>query len=80
MKCKIKRCSICCTLFYPNSNSQRYCSDECKAFAKKKLDQERRPKKKKKTDSLTKLQKEASKLGMSYGMYVAKMQMQKGAV
>ncbi len=77
MKCKNKRCAICYTWFSPNSNSQIYCSKECKGFATKKIDQEKKPKKKK-VESLTKLQKEASKLGMSYGMYVAQMQMQKG--
>ena len=73
-----RRCPICFEYFTPNSNSQRFCSEDCRKFAKKKAEAEKKPKKKKKIKSLTQLRLESKKLGTTYGKYVAYREVEHG--
>jgi hypothetical protein len=69
-----KKCPYCNKYFMTNSHQRIYCSDDCgkamRAFMRKKS----KPKPKKKTvNPLRDIAIEARKHGMSYGQYVAHM-------
>lgn len=88
---KIKKCDICSKEYLATSERRRYCSDPCRKEANRRNIRERNrqraekakesvlievPEKKKKEMSLTEMAAAARKAGMTYGQYMAKMELQ----
>lgn len=80
-----KICTCCKKKFIPNHSNQKYCCKECSkemnrqnnqryyAEIGKYKEKEKRHPKKKKSLSISEIEKMAREAGMSYGMYIAKM-------
>lgn len=75
-----KNCACCGNPFVVTTHSRIYCSEECYKSMKAILRKKDKPKKKskKKVASLRDMAKEAREHGMTYGQYVAQIEMQKG--
>ena len=76
----IKQCACCGADFIYTIHNKRYCSPECahKVQYEDRKAVNREQKRKKKPKSVRDIAKEAKAHGMSYGKYVAQMEMQKG--
>lgn len=74
-----KECAICKKTYIPRRASQLYCSDECrneqKRISSKKYRANRKRTKNDMKNSLQTIITEARKAGMSYGKYVAMLEM-----
>ena len=76
-----KVCPYCGKTFLQTGGFRKYCSKECSsAISERTSPTVKEPKKRtrKKTNSLREMAREARKHGMTYGQYVAQMEMQKG--
>lgn len=73
-----KKCELCGTEFLTNYAQKRYCSDACRAEAKRtqSLHYKEQKKKKKKESSFVEINRKAREAGMSYGKYVAMLHME----
>ena len=83
----VKTCKYikCGKEFYPERKGQMYCCEKCRNNQNKDNARERERQKREelknmrnKKSSLMDISNKARELGMSYGMYVARMEMQKG--
>ena len=80
-----KLCKLCGKEFVPQVGSQTFCCAEHRLEYNNERARERKirkrleaKRKKQKSNSLQTISNEARKLGMSYGQYVARMEMLKG--
>lgn len=74
----MKECEICGAEFKMQTNSQRYCSEDCRREGKALHERERRrlarePNPVPEHDSLSEIARKANALGLTYGKYVAMM-------
>ena len=77
-----KVCPYCGKTFIQVGSFRKYCSQECfnivNKMNTKPACEEKKKRTRKKTNSLREMAREARKHGMTYGQYVAQMEMQKG--
>lgn len=77
---KEKECVMCKKPYIPSRASQLYCTDECrneqKRIRSKEFREKQKATKKNKKKSLRTIATEARKAGMSYGKYVAMLEME----
>ena len=83
----VKTCKYikCGKEFYPERKGQMYCCEKCRGDQNRerareydRIKREDARNQRKKKASLRDISNKAKELGMSYGMYVAQMEMQKG--
>ena len=72
-------CRVCKKKFKKKSGNQVYCSEECRNKGKGEIMRQSRKKWKnrKKKMNLTEIEREAKEAGMSYGRYVAMIEMKR---